>query len=106
LSLVSRPGDLDGEGVEIREGRVLADANGDSDHLGVLQDGGRDPLGDRLEQVGRRAFEDLPGGFLEEWVADGVLGRSVAAAFRVSMVTSRSAVKTWPSFRSAGLLPW
>src|ERR1700686_3895453 len=37
LSLVSWPGDLDGEGVEIRQGRALAHADGDLDPPGILQ---------------------------------------------------------------------
>src|SRR2546425_7043597 len=72
LSLVSRPGDLDGEGVEIWQRRVLAHANGDLAHLAMLEDGSRDPFRDRLQQVRRLAFEDLPGGFLEQRIADGV----------------------------------
>src|SRR2546430_2425939 len=73
LSLVSRPSDLDGEGVEIWERRALAHANGDLGHLVMLEDGHRNSFGDRLQQIGRLAFEDLPGGFLQQRIADGVL---------------------------------
>src|SRR5207302_4707719 len=59
LSLVSRPCDLDGEGVEIWQRRALAHADGDLAYLGMLEDRGRDAFGDRLQQVGRVTFEDL-----------------------------------------------
>src|SRR6266516_2161727 len=70
LSLVSRPGDLDSEGVEIRERRALAYADGDLAHLAVREDGCGDPFRDCLEKVGRLAFEDLPGGLLQQRIAD------------------------------------
>src|ERR1700737_2121608 len=73
LSLVSRPGDLDGKGVEIRQWRPLAHPDGHLDHLGMLQKGGRDPFGGGLHQAGGLPFEDLAGGLLEELIADGVL---------------------------------
>src|SRR2546427_10983420 len=41
LSLVSRPGDLDGEGVEIWQRRALAHADGDPAHLPMPEDGNR-----------------------------------------------------------------
>src|ERR1700681_930338 len=81
LSLVSGPGDLDGKGVEIRQGRSLAHADGDLDHLGILQERGRDPFRHCLQQIGWLAFEDLAGSLLEKWVADGVLDAVRGGAF-------------------------
>src|SRR6202171_6417791 len=73
VGLVSRPGDLDGKGVEIRQWRPLAPPDGDLAHLAIHQEGSRDALRDRLQQVGGFAFDDLPGGLLEQRIADRVL---------------------------------
>src|SRR5207302_6256480 len=53
------PRDLDGEAAQVRKWRPLADPNLYRDNPGLREDGGRDPLGDRLEEVGGLAFEDL-----------------------------------------------
>src|SRR5207245_10963780 len=69
LSLVSRPGDLDGKRVEIRERRALAHADGDLADLAMFQGRGRQRLRDRLPQVVQVTVEEL---------ARGVAGPRVA----------------------------
>ena len=67
------PQNLNGEGCQVRQRRALADPNRYLDNPGLLKDGGRDPLGDRFEEVGGLAFEDLPGNLLQDRVAEGVV---------------------------------
>src|SRR3984893_1132091 len=65
------PRDLDGKGVEVGKGWAFADAHRHLDHGGLLQNGTRDPLGHRLEEVRGLALEDFPGGLLKPGIADG-----------------------------------
>jgi len=65
LSLVSRPGDLDTEGVEIWHRRALAHPNGDLDHLRVPEKRRGNPFGDGLKQVGGLALENCASGLLD-----------------------------------------
>src|SRR5438094_426115 len=67
------PRDLNGEAAQVRKWRPLADPNLYLDNPGLLEDGGRDPLGDRFEEVRRLPFEDLPGDLLQDRVAEGVV---------------------------------
>src|SRR5256885_14818408 len=46
-----RPRYLDSKGCEVRQWRPFADPNLYLDNPGLLEDGRRDPLGDRLEEV-------------------------------------------------------
>src|SRR5438270_434331 len=72
LSLVSGAGDLDREGLEIREWRALADPDRHPTDARQLEDGGGDPLGHRFQEIGRLAFENLARRFLEDRIAHGV----------------------------------
>src|SRR5437899_10895133 len=63
---LDRPRDLHSEAVEVRQWRLFADPDGDLHNPRLLEDGGRDPLRDRFEEVGGLAFEDLPGDLPED----------------------------------------
>src|SRR2546421_6640886 len=69
LQNFDRPGDLDGEGGQVRQRGTFGDADRHLDHPRLLQDGHRDSFGDRFEELGRLSLEDLAGDSLDNRVA-------------------------------------
>src|SRR2546426_10475730 len=70
---LDRPRDLHSEAVEVWQRWPLADPDSDLHNPGLLEDGGRDSLGDGFQEVGGLTFEDFPGELLEDRVAEGVV---------------------------------
>src|ERR1700694_5448402 len=67
------PRDLDRELLQVGKGWPLTYLDCHLDHVGELENGGRDPFGYGFEEVCGLALEDLASGLLQPRIADGVM---------------------------------